>query len=341
MIKETHEYHILLVEDNPGDRLLVSTHLEDSFLVPRITEAETLKEVKALFAQKKNFFDVILLDLELPDKKGTELIEEVVQLAGQIPVLILTGYTNVSFSKTAVKLGISDYLLKDDLSPSIIYKSIIYSIERKRIFHQLEDSEKKYRELFELSPLPMWVYDLDTLKFLDVNESAISNYGYDKKEFLSMTSKDIIPLEEMTLFEEGLERRKKHKGLVVSGFSRQLKKNGEIMDVEVSSNMIDFHGRKAVLVLSVDVTLKKKYIEAIELQNAKLKEIAWIQSHVVRAPLARLMGIVNLLEIEKEEDPQKEIQSFDELIQLIKASATELDDIIKEITAKTDRIKLD
>lgn len=341
MIKDTREYHILLVEDNAGDRLLISTHLEDSIMVPRITEVETFKEVRAHLKQGKTKFDVILLDLELPDKKGAELIEEVIEAAGQTPVIILTGYTDVAFSKTGVQLGVSDYLLKDDLNPSVIYKSIIYAVERKKIFHQLEDSEKRYRDLFELSPLPMYLYDQSSLKFLDVNESAINHYGYSKEEFLGMTIRDIRPIEDMSLLEEGLERRARKKGLIFLGVFRHLKKNGQIIDVEISSNLISFQEKEVSLVLAVDITLKKKYIEAIELQNAKLKEIAWIQSHVVRAPLARLMGIVNLLEIEKEEDPQREIQSFDELIQLIKASATELDEIIKEITAKTDRIKLD
>lgn len=95
------------------------------------------------------------------------------------------------------------------------------------------------------------------------------------------------------------------------------------------------------MVLAVDVTQKKKYIDAIELQNAKLREIAWIQSHVVRAPPARLLGLVNLLGQEMEGNAPISLESLKELLVLVKGSTEELDAIIKEIISKTERVKLD
>lgn len=207
-------------------------------------------------------------------------------------------------------------------------------------FHQLEESEKRYRELFELSPLPMWVYDLQTLQFLDINHAAITAYGYTRDQFLSKTIKDIRPVEDIPALEESVYRRKERSGLFFSGVYRHLKKNGELIEVEISSNKIQYNGIPAVLVLVVDVTLRNKYIGAIEIQNSKLKEIAWIQSHVVRAPLARLIGLVDLLEMEKRDNPEKTVASFEELFGYIKTSASELDEIIKEITTKTERIDL-
>ncbi|MFC0264883.1 PAS domain S-box protein [Fontibacter flavus] len=207
-------------------------------------------------------------------------------------------------------------------------------------FHQLEESEKRYRELFELSPLPMWVYDLETLQFLDINNAAITAYGYTRDQFLSKTIKDIRPVEDIPALEESVYRRKERSGLFFSGVYRHLKKNGELIEVEISSNKIQYNGIPAVLVLVVDVTLRNKYIGAIEIQNSKLKEIAWIQSHVVRAPLARLIGLVDLLEMEKRDNPEKTVASFEELFGYIKTSASELDEIIKEITTKTERIDL-
>lgn len=208
-------------------------------------------------------------------------------------------------------------------------------------FNQLEDSEKRYRDLFELSPLPMWVYDLETLRFLDVNNAAIEKYGYSRKEFLSKTIYEIRPFEEVHILEEELGKRKNNNGLIFSGMFLHSKKNGELIDVEISSNKIQFKGSTTVLVLAVDVTLRNKYIGAIEIQNTKLKEIAWIQSHVVRAPLARLLGLINLLESEKNDDPDKSISSFEDLFGHIRISASELDEIIKTITEKTERINLE
>src|SRR6202000_1221748 len=97
------------------------------------------------------WFDVILLDLPLPDKTGLPLINEVVTLSPGIPVIVLTGYTDIAFSVKSLALGIADYLLKDELTTMMLYKSIIYSTERKKVMLALEESEKKYGDLFHLS----------------------------------------------------------------------------------------------------------------------------------------------------------------------------------------------
>lgn len=85
--------------------------------------------------------------------------------------------------------------------------------------------------------------------------------------------------------------------------------------------------------MAFDNTIMTKYLMAIEDQNARLKEIAWIQSHIVRAPLARLMGLVDLLQ-------HDEIDSLDTklILQSINSSASELDDVIRETVKKTDRL---
>ncbi|PSL01209.1 PAS domain S-box protein [Cecembia rubra] len=210
--------------------------------------------------------------------------------------------------------------------------------ELQEAIYRLEESEKRYRELFELSPLPMWVFDLETLRFLDVNDAAVNNYGFSKEEFLSMTIKDIRGEEDIAALEEKVSQRKEINGLVFSGVYRHIKKNGQSIDVEISSNKINYKGKIVVLVLAVDVTLRNKYVGAIEIQNAKLREIAWLQSHIVRAPLARLLGLIYLLKDEMAENPDQSLESLAELMEYIISSAKELDDVIREITEKTESI---
>ena len=67
------------------------------------------------------------------------------------------------------------------------------AIETARLVRSLERSEERYRLLFEANPLPMWVYDAETLRFLAVNEAAVRHYGYTRSEFLAMTITDIRP----------------------------------------------------------------------------------------------------------------------------------------------------
>lgn len=243
--------HILIVEDNLGDFMLIQDYLCEEFATPVIEHAKTFGAAKIKLDVPVHF-DAILLDLSLPDANGKLLVTEMVRLAGTIPVIVLTGYADKDFGIKTLALGIADYLLKDELNAAQLHKSIAYSVERRRINNELKDSEKKYHNLFDLSPIPMWVYGQETLKFLNVNKAAIEHYGYSKEAFLSMTVNDIKPSEEVARMEEVITHIENSKNL--KSIYRHLKKNGELIDVEIQSSEIYFNDNKACLVLSNDIT---------------------------------------------------------------------------------------
>lgn len=205
-------------------------------------------------------------------------------------------------------------------------------VEAGRAIRDLEESEKRYSDLFQLSPLPMWVYDFETLKFLDVNRTATKHYGYSFKEFLNMSIRQIRPEDEISALEDAIKLTTSKKLNFFQGVFRHKKNNGEVISVEVKSNIIDFKGRKAKVVVVNDITERLLYLDAVEKQNIILREISWIQSHVVRAPLAKLMGLVSLLENRSMQDKEKQLY----LVQSIKICAEELDGVIREITKKSD-----
>ncbi len=124
--------------------------------------------------------------------------------------------------------------------------------ERKQTEQALHESEEKYRLLFENNPLPMWVYDLETLAFLSVNDATIRRYGYQRNEFLSMTINDIRPAEELTVLLENLNAA--HQTMERSGPWKHRKKDGSLIEVEIHSHEILYEGRPARLVLANDVT---------------------------------------------------------------------------------------
>ena len=105
------------------------------------------------------------------------------------------------------------------------------------------------------------------------------------------------------------------------------------MFAELQSNTIQFDGKKATLVLAHDITERFEHIEAIEKQNEKLREIAWIQSHIVRAPLARAMGIAALIKELKNESAE-----CSNLLGYLLESCTELDLIIRDIAQKASLV---
>lgn len=217
--------------------------------------------------------------------------------------------------------------------------NLAIAIGRQNTFSQLEESQHQYKELFQLSPLPKWVYNSETFKILDANEAAISHYGYSHEEFLKMKLTDFqIQEEPMFLEREITQKLKNNSSFLAEEIHRHKKKNDEIIFVETKSKALKFHGLNAMVITANDITFRKRYLETIEKQNIRLKEIAWMQSHVVRAPLARLMGLIHL--IENNQDQFLPIES-EELNQLILATAQELDGIIKDIIKKSEQIKLD
>ena len=129
---------------------------------------------------------------------------------------------------------------------------------------ELNRSEKSYRYLFENNPMPMWVIDLNTFKFLDVNEMAILQYGYSREEFLSMTTLDIRPDEDKELFKQSDHLFEMSSTNYSKGIWNHRKKDGTIIQVEIIAHKIIFEGVPARFVLSNDVTEKKKAEEKLD-----------------------------------------------------------------------------
>jgi PAS domain S-box-containing protein len=142
--------------------------------------------------------------------------------------------------------------------------------ERKRAEEMLRGSEERYRRLFESNPNPMWVFDVETLSFLAVNAAAVRQYGYSRDEFRAMTLKDIRPPEDVPALMEDLSQ--KASGLEDPTQWRHRKKDGALMDVEITSDELMWLGRRAKLVLINDVTERKRAEEQIQQLNAELEE---------------------------------------------------------------------
>src|SRR5262249_54331042 len=147
-------------------------------------------------------------------------------------------------------------VLCDDSGKLISVLSLVLDVtSRKRIEEVMRASEEQYRLLFESNPLAMWVYDLETLKFLAVNDATVALYGYSREQFLEMTIEQIRPTEDV-------QKLRDHLAMGSPGFRRagewkHQKKNGDIITVEITAHQLDFSGRRAKFVMAVDITERK------------------------------------------------------------------------------------
>jgi PAS domain S-box-containing protein len=142
----------------------------------------------------------------------------------------------------------------------------------KRTELLLKQNEERHRLLFQQSPLPMYVIDLETFHFLDVNEAALISYGYSKKEFLLLRALDIRPVED---FEKLYSQTPTiSSGWVSMGLFRHKKKDGALMDVEMYSHDFLYNEKPTRLVLAIDITEKLEATREFRKNTTQLRELS-------------------------------------------------------------------
>ncbi len=162
--------------------------------------------------------------------------------------------------------------LYDDAGRLISVLSLVLDVTvARRIEEALRKSEMQYRLLFESNPQPMWVYDLSTLRFLAVNDAAIRHYGYSRAEFLDMSIMDIRPEDDVKLLCEYISSGNPE--LDHAGEWRHRKKDGTVINVEVTSNRVNFAGRAAEFVLANDITERKKAGDALRISEDRYRDL--------------------------------------------------------------------
>ncbi|MEH1844135.1 MAG: PAS domain S-box protein [Nostoc sp.] len=136
----------------------------------------------------------------------------------------------------------------------------------------IDDSQRSFNLLFSKNPNPMWVYNQNNLQFLDVNEAAVVHYGYSREEFLQMRKTDICPPEDVPILLKYLEQN--YPNLHFAGQWRHRRKDGQIIDVEIVTDTINYGNYNARLVNIRDLTEHKRIERTLQETEARFRVIS-------------------------------------------------------------------
>lgn len=288
--QEKNTLQVLIIEDNPGDVALIKEYVQNiSSPSYQMTAVSHLNE--ALACLKKNHFDVILLDLSLPDSQGIESIVQIKSLDRKWPIVVLTGFKDEKKAIEAVGLGAQDYLNKGDITAQSLSKAMLYAIERQKIEDQIY-FQKSLLECQLDSSLEGILIFLSDHNVYKVNKRFLDMFKFKKESLCQWNDLQIFThIKNMLLEESGFEKLiilNKHLSLEVALGEIQLK-DGHIFEyytAPVRGLDATYYGRSWSF---SDITQKKR-MEVLK------DDFVSTVSHELRTPLAIVKGAISNLE---------------------------------------------
>ena len=224
---------ILMIEDSESDALLLEENLnQDTLNSFEFTICERLES--GLETLREHGFDLILLDLGLPDSQGLGTFEKLHAAFSDMPVIVLSGLMDERLALEAVQSGAQDYLVKGPTSWEIAPRAIRYAIERNRTEEQLRASEERYRDLVENIQDLICTHDLQG-NLLFVNQAPARLLGYTPEELIGTNLRNLLVPKVRDQFDAYLSSIQQDGS--ASGFMQVLTKNGEMRLWEYNNNL--------------------------------------------------------------------------------------------------------
>jgi two-component system cell cycle sensor histidine kinase/response regulator CckA len=295
--KPAHEdqaLRLLCVEDNSADRELLTRILKRAGFQVTVDPVDQ----RELFRERlcQHDYEVIICDFNLNSWTALDALKILHDLGKDIPFIVVTGTLGDEAAVECIKQGATDYVLKDRMArlPSAVRGALEAKAARDEQWNAkaaLLRSAEQYRMLFEENPNPMWVFDTGSRAILAVNNAAVLNYGYSSDEFLKMTLRDLWIPEETSGDLRALA--------ALSGQSSQAspvdvlrhrKKNGQIIDVEITGRALRFEDRSALLHQAVDVT-ERNSLQLQLLQSQKMESRGMLAGGVAH-DLNNFLGVM-------------------------------------------------
>lgn len=263
---------VLLIEDNPGDQRLLEEALKEAGDVQiQLEWADRLSSGIALLKNKP--IDVVLLDLSLPDSTGIDTFNSVHKEVPRIPIVVLTGLNSEEIATKAVKAGAQDYLVKGNLSGSLLVRTLRYSIERSNLIQDLRKSKEYTEKLFKSTPSAIFSVDKNR-RIIEWNDEAIRITGYSPEEVIGKecTIFSEHPCKEQCqLFADEIQKPLLAKECIIR------KKDGSLCAILKSADLLRDNAGKIIggVESFEDITDRKKMQEDLKESEVRFKDITF------------------------------------------------------------------
>jgi PAS domain S-box-containing protein len=280
--------NILLIENTRSDirliRELLSESREISFNLEPVSELS-----EGLTKLTQNNYDVVLLDINLPDRAGPDTFIELKKRFPQTPVIILTGKMDEGLGDLAVMQGAQDFLVKGKVDSDSMVRSIRYAIGRHRLEEKLRTSEGRYRRLFETAQDGILLLDTETQLVTDLNPRIVKMLGYTYDEILGKYLWEIEPFRNIPLIKIVISNEVFNKEYARFVDLPLTNKNGDSINVEFTSNRYRVNGKIVIQCNLRDIT-EKRQLEKLEQKRIQ-------QSNLIGETSKRLNQMESEIEI--------------------------------------------
>ncbi|MCK4752237.1 MAG: PAS domain S-box protein [Planctomycetes bacterium] len=279
-----NEVKVLIVDDDKLDVTAAKRVLAKSSHLAKFSSesANSLSDAIEHIGSKE--YDIVLLDLGLPDSNGIETIRNVVEVNSNIPIVVLTGLDDEETGLLAIKNGAMDYIVKGPMLDSSLVRTVLYALERTKVARELHIAEERYRTIFENSAVAIMMAD-EQERIVSWNKFTEDLLGMDKEDLYMKPLESLYPEDE---WEKIRTYDVKGSGMRHHLETKMVKKNEEIIDIDVSLSVLkDADGNVTGSIGIIrDITERKQAEEKVrEAMTTKSQFISMV-SHELRTPLA-------------------------------------------------------